>query len=97
MPLKVTIRKDNHNVAIILYISNRKLLLFEVDRKSKSNLNHAITMASLLGKEIVSAYAPILEIDWNNPIFEKYGCMVSWMDMARIRCFRSIKNCTLEL
>lgn len=77
-------------------ILGRKLLLFEVNKKSNTNMEHAVYLASLFGKEIVSAYYNKLEIDWEHPIFEKYGHMIGWMNMERVRCFRTIKNCTLE-
>lgn len=77
-------------------ITNRKILLFEVSRQSKLYMSQAIHLASLFGKEIVSSYCDNLEIDWDNPAFERYGHMSIWMNMSRIRCFRTIKNCTLE-
>lgn len=38
-------------------ISSRKLLLFEVNRKSKTDMERAISYASAFGKEIVSNYS----------------------------------------
>lgn len=77
-------------------ISGRKILLLEVNKKSKASLEKAVEMASLYGKELVSNYYFKLEINWDKPIYEKYGFMSHWMNVPKVRCFRSIKNCILE-
>lgn len=76
-------------------ITSRKLLLFEVNRKSKADMERAISYASAFGKAIVSNYYNRYEIGWDKPIYEEFGCKSCWMSAERIRLFRSIKNCEL--
>lgn len=78
-------------------ITSRKFLLFKVDRKSKAHMERAIEKASVFGKAIVSNYYDKLEIRWDKPIYQKFGCKASWMCAERIRRFRTIKNCELVL
>ncbi|MEE0966421.1 MAG: hypothetical protein U0L85_05150 [Bacilli bacterium] len=77
-------------------ISGRKILLLEVNKKTKASLEKAVEMACLYGKVIVSNYYYKLEINWDKPIYERYGFMSPWMNVPKVRCFRSIKNCILE-
>lgn len=78
-------------------VTSRKLLLFEVNRKSKADLKRALEIATVFGKEIVINYYRGLEIEWEKPVFKKFDHVFSWINAPRIRCFRSIKNCTLEM
>lgn len=74
----------------------RKLLLFEVEKKSDLGLNYAYNIASHYAKDIVTNYYPSFDIDWNNPIIKKNG-KNDWIYANVIRQFRTIKNCNLEI
>lgn len=78
-------------------INSRKILLLEVSKQSDNKRDYALKLARLYGKEIVSNYYDNFEIEWNKPILEKYGNMGAWMIAPRIRAFRSIKKCDLQI
>ena len=78
-------------------INSRKILLLEVSKQSDNKWDYALKLARLYGKEIVSNYYSNYEIEWNKPILEKHGNMGAWMITPRIRAFRSIKNCDLQI
>ena len=75
---------------------SRKLLLFEVKKQSDLDLRQAVEIATIFGKEIVSNYYNDMDIEWEKPVYKSYG-MSCWLNAQRIRCFRTIENCTLEI
>lgn len=77
--------------------TSRKLLLFKVKKQSDSDLKRAVEIATIFGKEIISSYYNNMEIEWDKPVYRTHGDMACWMNVQRIRCFRTIENCTLEI
>lgn len=78
-------------------LRGRKLLLFEVERRSKTHMEQAIRISKRFGKAIVSNYYDGLEIDWQHPIHVRNGNKGPWILMENIRRFRTIKNCELVI
>lgn len=77
--------------------TSRKILLFRVKKQSDSDLKRAVEIATIFGKEIVLNYYNNMEIEWDKPVYRSYGDMGWWMNVQRIRGFRTIQNCILEI